>query len=72
MEMHACACEIDGTEALVQSTRVRTIHVHDNLHKHACMSVMYTPNLVHMHVDIYMNNKLNMTVLMNSMNMFLY
>ena len=60
--MHACAHEIDEIETLVQSTHVCARHVHDNLHKHACMSVMYTPNLVHMHIDVYMNCKPRMMV----------
>ena len=50
--MHACAHKIDDIEFLMQSTCVHTGHVHDNLHKHVCMSVAYTPNLVHMHVDV--------------------
>ena len=40
-----CACETDDVEALVQSTHVHTRHLHDILHEHACMSVMYTSNL---------------------------
>ena len=50
--MHACAHKIDDIEFLMQSTRVHTGRVHDNLHKHVCMSVAYTPNLVCMHVDV--------------------
>ena len=61
-EMHACVCNIDDIEAIMQSTCVCTRNVHDNLHKHACMSVMYTPNLVCMHIDMYMNCKPRMTV----------
>ena len=43
--MCVCACETDDVEALVQSTHVHTRHVHDILHEHASMSVMYTSNL---------------------------
>ena len=63
---------IDDIEALVQSIRVRTRHVHDNLHKHARMSVTYMPNLVHMRVNMYVNCKPRMIHRINSMNMFLY
>ena len=56
-EMYACARKIDDVEALVQSTRVCTRCVYDNLNEHACMSVMYTSNLVRMHIDVYMNCK---------------
>ena len=35
-----------------------TRHVHD----YACMSVMYTPNLACLHVDVYMNCKPRMMV----------
>ena len=52
MYMHTSACKIDGVEALVQDTRVCTGRLHDNLHKHACTSVMYMPNLVCMHVNV--------------------
>ena len=52
--MHACACKIDDIEDLMQSTHVHTRYAHDNLHKHACMSVMHMPNLVHMYVNVYM------------------
>ena len=57
MYMHTSACKIDGAEALEQGIRVCTGHLHDNLHKHACMSVMYMPNLVCMHVDVNTNCK---------------
>ena len=60
--MHVCACKIDDVEAVVQSTRIHTRCVHDNLHKYTCMSVTYMPNLVHMHVDVYMNHKARMAV----------
>ena len=60
--LHACACEIKYVEALVQNTCVLTRRVHDNLHKHVCMSVMCTPNLVRMYVDINMNCKPMMMV----------
>ena len=51
--MHACVVhEIDDVEALVQSTSICTRRMHDNLHKHACMSVMYLPNLVGIYIDI--------------------
>ena len=55
--MHACACKINDVETLMQSTRVCSRYVHDNLHDHTCMSVTYTLNLVHMHIDVYMNSK---------------
>ena len=57
--MYACARKIDDVEALM---RVCTRHVHDNLHRHTCMSVTYTPNLVCMYSDMYMNSKPRMTV----------
>ena len=38
------------------------MYAHDNLHKHACMSVMHTPNLVHMCGNVYMNYKPMMKV----------
>ena len=62
MYMHTSACKIDGVEALVQGTRVCTGLLHDNLHKHVCMSVMYMPNLVCMHVYVTMNCKPSMMV----------
>ena len=55
MFIHTCACKIDDIKALVQSTRVCTRRVHYTLHEHTCMSVTYTPYLVCMHVDKYMN-----------------
>ena len=60
--MHVCACKIDDVEALVQSTPVYTRRVYDNLHEHVCMSVMYMPNMVHVHIDVYMNCKPRMVV----------
>ena len=60
--MHACARKINDIEAFVQSTHVHTRRMHDNLHEHMCMSIVYTPNLVHMDIDIYMNCKPRMTV----------
>ena len=60
--IHECACKIDDAEAFVQSTHVCTIRMYDNLHEHVCMSVTYTPNLVHIHIDVYINCKLRMTV----------
>ena len=60
--MHVCACKIDDIEVLIQSTYVCTRRVHDNLYEHTYMSVMYTPNLIRMHVDIYMNYKPRMIV----------
>ena len=40
-EMHGYVHDIiDIDEAIMQNTCVRTRHVHDNLHKHVCMSVM--------------------------------
>ena len=41
---------------------VCTRRVHNNLHEHVCMSVMYTSNLVRMHVDVYMISKPRMMV----------
>ena len=57
-------CVIDDVEALVQSTHVCTLYicVHNNLHEYAFISVMYMPNLVYIHVDVYMNCKPRMTV----------
>ena len=46
------ARKIDDLEALVQNTRGHSRHVYDNLHEHVCMSVMYTPNLVWMHLKV--------------------
>ena len=60
--IHACANKIDDVEALILSTRVCNRCVHDNLHDHMYMSIMSTPNLIHMHVDVYMNCKPRMTV----------
>ena len=66
--MHARAHKINNIETFKQSTRVCSRHVHDNLHKQACihkqacMSLMYMPNLVHMHIDMYMNCKPRMMV----------
>ena len=51
--MCACAREICDIEDLMQSTHVHTRGVLDNLHKHECMSVIHTLNLVRMHVDVY-------------------
>ena len=58
-----CARKTDDVETVVQSTCVCALRVHDDLHEHACKSVMYTPNLVRMHVDVHMNYKPRMTVL---------
>ena len=56
--MHVWARKInDVLEALVQSTLVCNGGAHNNWHEPACMSVMYTPILVCMHVDMYMNYK---------------
>ena len=60
--MHVSAHKITDVEALVQSTHVCTKHVYNNLHKHACMSVTYMPNLVHIHIDVYMNSKPKITI----------
>ena len=60
--MYVCAYEIDDVEALMQSTQVRTRHMHDSLHEHAYISVMYMPNQVRMPVDVYMNCKPRMMV----------
>ena len=51
--MHACAHEICDVEDFMQSIHVHTRGVLNNLHKHACMSVIYTLNLVRIHVDVY-------------------
>ena len=50
--MYACECEINDIEALMQSF-VYALDIHDNLHEHTCMSVIYTPNLVHVEIDVY-------------------
>ena len=42
---HACACKIDDIKLTVQSSCVRTRHVHNSLQMYACMSGMHTPNL---------------------------
>ena len=60
--MHLYARKTDDVEALVQSTCVLTRCVYDNLHGHMCMSVTYMPNLVCMHIDVYMNCKSRLTV----------
>ena len=60
--VHVCAHKIDDLEGLMQGTHIHTRHVHDNSHKHACIAVTYTPNLVRMYVDVYMNCKPRMTV----------
>ena len=69
--MHACACKIDDIEALVQSSRVHTKRVHNNLHEHECMSITYMSNLVRMYVGVYMTIEIKDNGI-NSMNMFLY
>ena len=61
--VYACVCsEIDDIEALVETACVHTRYVHDDLYGHVCMSVMYMPNLVRMHIDMYMNCKQRMMV----------
>ena len=60
--MHTCAHNTDDVEGVVQSICVRTIRVCDNLREYAYMLVMYMPNLVHMHIDVYMNCKPRITV----------
>ena len=62
MCIHTCARKTNDAEAVMQSIHICAIRVCKNLHEHACMSVMYMPNLVHMHVDVYMNCKPRMTV----------
>ena len=54
--------QIYNVEVLMQSTRVQTRHVDNELHKHVYMSVTYTLNLVNMHIDVYMNCKPRMMV----------
>ena len=51
--MHECAINITDVEALMQSIRVHTSCVHDNFHEHVCMLGTYTPNLVLIHLDMY-------------------
>ena len=63
--IHTCAWKTSDVETVVQSICVcatQGVCVHNNLHEHECMSVMYMPNLVHMHVDFYINCKPRMTV----------
>ena len=60
--MYVCAQKIVDGETLMQSTHVCTRGVHNNLHEHTCMSVMYMQNLVDMHIDVYMNCKPKMMV----------
>ena len=62
MYMHVCVYKIDDVGALVESTSVFISRVHENLHKHGCLSVTCTPNLVRIHVDVYTNCKPRMTV----------
>ena len=57
-----CACKIDAVEALVQGSLVYTRCVHENLHKHMCMTVTYMSNVVWIHVDMCMNCKQRVTV----------
>ena len=47
--LYACARKINDVEALMQSTRVSTRCVHDNLYEHECVSGTYTPNPVRMY-----------------------
>ena len=46
------------------SIRTLDTYVHDNLQMHACMSglLMYMPNLVCVHFDVYINCKLGIVV----------
>ena len=60
--MYACAHKINDLEPPMHGTHVHTRCVHNNLHEHACMSIMYTPSLLQIHVDMYMNCKPKMTV----------
>ena len=60
-----CACKTNDVETVVQSICVcatQAVCVYNNLREHACMSVMYMSNVVHMHVDVCMNCKPRMTV----------
>ena len=60
--MHACTCKIDVIEVLRQSAYVHTRCVCDNLHELACLSGTYTPNVVCMHLNIYINCQSRMIV----------
>ena len=51
--MHECAMKIIDIEVIVQSIRVHTSCVHDNFHEHVGMLGTYTPNLVLIHLDMY-------------------
>ena len=42
---YPCACKIDDIKPTMQSSSVRTKHVHDSLQMRACMSGMHIPNL---------------------------
>ena len=62
MYMYACVRNINDVEVLLQSTHVHTRHVYNNLHKHACMSVIYMPNQVCLCIGMYMNCEPRITV----------
>ena len=51
--MHEYAEKISDIKALVQNTYVHTRCVHDNFHEHVRMLGTYTPNLVLIHLDMY-------------------
>ena len=53
--MHECAMKITDVEALTKSTHVHTRCVHDNFHEHVRMLGTYTPNLVLIHLDMYVH-----------------
>ena len=54
--MYTCAYKINDVEALIQNTGPCTRYMHDNLHEHACQLCAH-PDLVCMHVDVYINCK---------------
>ena len=54
---HACACNIDDVEPIVQITYVWTRCVHNSLQMLTCMSGMYMPNFICVHFDVYPNSK---------------
>ena len=60
--MYACARKIDDKEALVQSIYVYNRCVHDNLHEHLYISIMYISNLVCTYIEMHINCKPKRTV----------
>ena len=55
--MHACTHKFDEVDALMLNTSAHIKFVHNNFLEHAYMSGTITPNLVYMHVDMYINCK---------------